>query len=127
MSRLSAFLVAAGLAAGAIGTAGCAQCDTCDDFPAPCIGPNCPGVYASVAGPANYSGPGTSMNAPGGAPATGPASLAPADDAAGAKPTAPAVNPAPRSNGPIESKPATGEPSPPRPTEPAPPRARSGS
>ncbi len=22
-------------------TTGCAQCDTCDDFPAPCVGPNC--------------------------------------------------------------------------------------
>ena len=31
--------VAVGLALAA--ATGCAQCDTCDDFPAPCVGPNC--------------------------------------------------------------------------------------
>ncbi len=25
----------------AAGFSGCAVCDTCDDFPAPCVGPNC--------------------------------------------------------------------------------------
>lgn len=32
-------IVAVGLALAA--ATGCAQCDTCDDFPAPCVGPNC--------------------------------------------------------------------------------------
>ena len=32
-------LVVVGLAIA--GATGCAQCDTCDDFPAPCVGPNC--------------------------------------------------------------------------------------
>jgi len=37
MSRIS-LLMAVAVAAGVVG---CAQCDTCDDFPAPCVGPNC--------------------------------------------------------------------------------------
>ena len=37
MKRFALLVVGLGLA----GAAGCAQCDTCDDFPAPCVGPNC--------------------------------------------------------------------------------------
>ncbi len=106
MSRFSALLVAAGLAAG---TVGCAQCDTCDDFPAPCIGPNCGvgGAYGGSA-PANatYSGPA--------APATPvmsmpPASPGAANDGAAPIPSAPAVNPS------GNAKPS--DSSPPKPTE----------
>ena len=38
MSRICLLLAAVALSASDLG---CAQCDTCDDFPAPCVGPNC--------------------------------------------------------------------------------------
>jgi hypothetical protein len=34
--------------------AGCAVCDTCDDFPAPCVGPNCGQKWV----PGSMNGPG---------------------------------------------------------------------
>ena len=37
MTRFALLLVGLAIA----GATGCAQCDTCDDFPAPCVGPNC--------------------------------------------------------------------------------------
>ena len=37
MTRYAFLAVGLALAAAS----GCAQCDTCDDFPAPCVGPNC--------------------------------------------------------------------------------------
>ena len=37
MTRFALLVVGLALA----GVTGCAQCDTCDDFPAPCVGPNC--------------------------------------------------------------------------------------
>ena len=38
MLRHSLLLVAGTLA---VASAGCTHCDTCDDFPIPCVGPNC--------------------------------------------------------------------------------------
>jgi hypothetical protein len=120
MTRLNAVLVAAGLAVGAVG---CAHCDTCDDFPAPCVGPNCGGQYGAYATgnqPAPYAGPTTTTTttvAPG-------ASLGPVIDSVGPAPTVPggatstpgtpAVNPAPAGATP----PPPGEPTGPRPTRP---------
>jgi hypothetical protein len=37
MSRIRLLM----LIVAAAGFAGCAVCDTCDDFPVPCVGPNC--------------------------------------------------------------------------------------
>jgi hypothetical protein len=127
MTRLSAVLMAAGLAAGAVG---CAHCDTCDDFPTPCVGPNCGGgpmgVYAMASGPVSYSAPaGATTSAPAGA------ALAPANDGAGPAPTAPAAGAppaaAPPTPSPFESKPTTPTPTPPLPGEPTAPRSRPGS
>jgi hypothetical protein len=119
MTRLSAVLMAAGLAAGAVG---CAHCDTCDDFPTPCVGPNCGGgpmgVYAMSSGPVSYSAPAG-------------AALGPANDGAGPAPTAPAAGTppaaAPPTPSPFESKPTTPSPTPPLPGEPTAPRSRPGS
>ncbi len=55
MSRIYLMLAVAVTA----GFAGCAVCDTCDDFPVPCIGPNCgqlmpggiPGYFGDAMGP----------------------------------------------------------------------------
>ncbi len=127
MTRLSAVLMAAGLAAGAIG---CAHCDTCDDFPTPCVGPNCGGgpmgVYAMSSGPVSYSAPaGATVSAPAGA------TLGPVTDGAGPIPTAPAAGttpaPAAPSISPFESKPVTPSPTPPLPGEPTAPRPRPSS
>ncbi len=106
MTRLNAALVAAGLAVGAVG---CAHCDTCDDFPAPCVGPNCGGqygVYGPGAGPMAADGPMTAAPAPGASlgpviDGVGAPPSAPAPGGSGAAPGTPAVNPA------IESRPAT--------------------
>ena len=60
----------------ALGTFGCAHCDTCDDFPAPCVGPNCGGGAGYAApGPVQYGGPTaspTGMNVPAAAPVPPP-------------------------------------------------------
>ncbi len=45
MPRPRQLVLAASLAAFAVG---CAHCDTCDDFPAPCTGPNCGYPYQSA-------------------------------------------------------------------------------
>lgn len=45
MSRPSLLVLAASMAAVAVG---CAHCDTCDDFPAPCTGPNCGYPYQAT-------------------------------------------------------------------------------
>jgi hypothetical protein len=106
MLRINALVAAAGLA---IGAAGCAQCDKCDDFPVPCIGPNC-GGYVPGAGAMMYGAgaPTTGSSAPSSAPSpAGPASLGPANDAAAAPPSAPLTNP------------AAGDTTPPRPGEPS--------
>ncbi len=127
MTRLSAVLMAAGLAAGAVG---CAHCDTCDDFPTPCVGPNCGGgpmgVYAMASGPVSYTAPaGTVTSAPAGA------QLGPVNDSAGPVPPAPGAGStpaaAPPTPSPFESKPSTPSPTPPLPGEPTAPRSRPGS
>ena len=103
MSRLSSLLVAAGLAAG---TVGCAQCDTCDDFPAPCIGPNC-----GVAGAYGGSGSSRSSSSPGPAQMTPAARSESGDNADSATPPPPPPAGNPSGN----TKPS--ESSPPKPTE----------
>ena len=55
MSRVSLLAVLAVMGC----SIGCAQCDTCDDFPVPCVGPNCgqlapggiPGMLGDSMGP----------------------------------------------------------------------------
>ncbi len=102
MLRIS-LLVAIGVMASAVG---CAQCDTCDDFPAPCVGPNCGGnTYA----PPGYLAPTMDQSAPMQGPANAPAAQ-PADDQAPGGPAAPAT-PSP-SVPPVDATPPT-------PTEPA--------
>ncbi len=90
MSRLRAFLAISGLA---MSTWGCAQCDTCDDFPAPCVGPNCgmgagynngPAPTTAPAAPAAPAGPSlgeTSDTAPPPPATMSPAAPKPADPA----------------------------------------------
>jgi hypothetical protein len=87
MSRLKAFLVAAGLAVGAVG---CAHCDTCDDFPAPCTGPNCGGAYGSghVAAPTTMLAP-TAPATANDAPPAPPETIAKPADSSPPKPTPP--------------------------------------
>jgi len=134
MTRLNAVLVAAGLAVGAVG---CAHCDTCDDFPAPCVGPNCAtgpmGAYGMASGPTAYSGPmtlGATVPAgPAGSSLGGSVidSAVPAPSVPGTAPaTAPA--PAPPSTSPFErpAAPAGNAPSPPPSGDPA-ARTRPGS
>ncbi len=101
MLRIS-LLVAIGAMASAFG---CAQCDTCDDFPAPCVGPNCGGNTYS---PPGYLAPTMDQGAPTQGPATPPA-----DDRAPEGPMTPAT-PSP-SVPPPAAAPVT---SPPTPTEP---------
>ena len=88
MSRISLLvtLVVAG------GFVGCAQCDTCDDFPAPCVGPNCGQNMA-------YGPPALSPTM-GMGPAAGPMA-----------PMAPAVSDAAPEAPPIPSAPAMPDPS----------------
>ncbi len=106
MLRIS-LLVAIGVMASAVG---CAQCDTCDDFPAPCVGPNCGGnTYA----PPGYLAPTMDQGAPMQGPASGPAAAAPADDQAPGGPATPAT-PSP-SVPPADAEPVT---SPPMPSDP---------
>ncbi len=109
MSRIN-LLVAVAVASAAVG---CAQCDTCDDFPAPCIGPNC--------GQNSYTPPGyvAPTMGGGGAPTAGPVQdAAPADPAGPAAPDAPPADaPAPPADAP--APPASGPVSPPTPTDPA--------
>ena len=97
-------LVAVAVAAGVVG---CAQCDTCDDFPAPCTGPNCGhmhGIPPEIADPAMGQG----------SPVMGTTTpVAPANDAAGPAPTAPA---APSDAAPVA--PPAGSGSPPAPMDP---------
>jgi hypothetical protein len=116
MTRLHAYVVAAGLGAGAVG---CAHCSTCDDFPAPCVGPNCGGgpngAYAMASGPAGYPAP-TGMVV---APPSG-ASLGPVNDAAGPAPTVPNSGGSIPAAPPIESKPSAPSPTPPAPGDPLP-------
>lgn len=89
MPRPRQLVLAASLAAFAVG---CAHCDTCDDFPAPCTGPNCGYPYQSaypfeggthiepiVTGPTTMMAPG--QMAPGSVisapPTTGPSVVPP--------------------------------------------------
>ena len=109
MSRMN-LLLAVAVAAGVVG---CAQCDTCDDFPVPCIGPNC--------GQLMPGGIPAALDATMGPPVTSaatPLALAarPADDSAGPGPVMPAPTPSP-----MTPPAATAEPvSPPTPMEPTP-------
>ena len=82
MSRISLLLVAVAVSAGAVG---CAQCDTCDDFPAPCVGPNC---GQNRGGVLDYLPPGEGR--PLGTGATAPMSAtARSSDSAGPAPNSP--------------------------------------
>jgi hypothetical protein len=104
MSRIC-LLMAVAVAAGVVG---CAQCDTCDDFPAPCVGPNCgqlmpgglPGYFGDNMGPGagdpplGSGAPSLQPAPPSAPPASDSASPAPASSAPAAMPTTPAVNPA---------------------------------
>jgi hypothetical protein len=79
--------------------AGCAVCDTCDDFPAPCVGPNCGQKWV----PGSMNGPGAEAM-----PVMGASTPASAmNDTAGPGPMAP--------SSPSMPSPAT----PPTPMEPA--------
>ena len=99
-------LVVVGLAIA--GATGCAQCDTCDDFPAPCVGPNC--------GQNGYDTAGFIPPTQDGLPAGAARMTPPVDDAA------PPMNGGPQ--GPASSMPDTPDPSAPPtvpPTETTPP------
>ena len=83
---------------------GCAVCDTCDDFPAPCLGPNCGGGSGALpnylGGGQGYAVMGTntpvySAGAADDAAPSGPTMPPAADAPATSAPAAPAVNPAP--------------------------------
>ena len=89
MSRLFSILATASVC---MCTWGCAQCDTCDDFPAPCIGPNC-GMAGAYAVPNHGPIPATAPATPA-APATGVST--PSDAAEPIAPPPPSVtNPKP--------------------------------
>jgi hypothetical protein len=69
----------------ATGLAGCAVCDTCDDFPGPCVGPNCgqggmQGQALPVMGTSTppYSTPMAPNDSAGPAPTMPPATMEPA-------------------------------------------------
>ncbi len=105
MLRIS-LLAAIGVMAAA---AGCAQCDTCDDFPAPCVGPNCGGNTYNAPG---YLPPTMGPNGPAPGSPDAPAASAPVDDRAPIDPLNPDA-PSPTMP-PGDSAPTT----PPTPTEP---------
>jgi hypothetical protein len=98
MSRICLLMVLA----AAAGFAGCAVCDTCDDFPVPCIGPNCgqlapggiPGYFGDSMGPqASQAMPVMGTSTPMTPPAYDSAGPAPAMPAPSATLMTPAVNP----------------------------------
>ncbi len=76
MTRLSTMLLAGSLALVAVG---CTHCDTCDDFPTPCVGPNCGGMVGDQ---------GTYTDVPVGGPFTTNTLPPPADPAIEAVPSA---------------------------------------
>jgi hypothetical protein len=103
MKRPSLLVLAASLAAVAVG---CAHCDTCDDFPAPCTGPNCGYPYQAtfpyadgmnvepiVSGPIGMS-TGQIVSGPVTAPSVVPPAPRPANDSAASDspPAAPGPN-----------------------------------
>ena len=94
MSRISLLVVAVAVAAGVVG---CAQCDTCDDFPTPCIGPNCgqpPGILDLVGQQGSpVMGPSV-PSAPSGYDSAGPGPDAP-EATPMPTPTTPEVDPKP--------------------------------
>ncbi len=105
MSRMN-LLMAVAVAAGVVG---CAQCDTCDDFPVPCVGPNC-GQGLMPGGMPGYLDSQTAQGPPvmGAATPTMPMG----DDYAGPAPVAPPMNPPPPSAEPPASPPTPMEPAP---------------
>ncbi len=79
------------MALAVAGLAGCAVCDTCDDFPAPCVGPNCGHNGLSAYG---NGGPAVMGSAtPGYAPADDSAGPGPSMPPVSAMPATPAVDP----------------------------------
>ena len=107
MLRIS-LLVAIGVMASAVG---CAQCDTCDDFPAPCVGPNCGGnTYA----PPGYLAPTMDQMSPAQGPAAAPSNI-PANDGVPDGPASPTPDTPSPSVPPADAAPVT---SPPLPTDP---------
>jgi len=101
-------MVAVAVAAGVIG---CAQCDTCDDFPTPCVGPNCGQAYGV---PGDVLAPTMGRGGPAMMGTMAPIAE-PAHDAAGPAPSTPAAEPS------ASVTPADVPSSPPPPMDPAAP------
>jgi hypothetical protein len=101
-----------------VGTVGCTQCDTCDDFPTPCVGPNCGGYQGAMVPPGTYTpssptsgvmgttipSPGAAAPPPGDAGTPGPA---PSNEPAVVPP---ATGPGPDQTPPAPMTPASGSP-----------------
>ncbi len=102
MTKFALLVVGVALAVAS----GCAQCDTCDDFPAPCVGPNC--------GQGGYNTVGFIPPTQDGLPAGEARTTAPADDAAPAMNNPSPSTPSPTIPPANDSSPA----SPPMPNEP---------
>ncbi len=77
----------------ATGFAGCAVCDTCDDFPTPCVGPNCGGPYGMGGGQGDAVMGTSSPVERGMNDSAGPGPMMPATENPMLTPSAPPVDP----------------------------------